>query len=66
MTDTPTILRQIIARKHEEIALRQGRSSIAELRSRAGEQAPARGFVRALARRIEKDEAADASEGYGL
>jgi indole-3-glycerol phosphate synthase len=62
VTDTPTILRQIIARKHEEIALRQGRSSIAELRSRAGEQAPARGFVRALARRIEKDEAAVIAE----
>lgn len=62
MTDTPTILRSIIARKHEEIVERQRRCSISELRSRAADQVPSRGFVQALARRIEAGEAAVIAE----
>lgn len=62
MTDTPTILRNIIARKHDEIAARQRQSSIVELRAKAAEQPAARGFVDALARRIEAEEAAVIAE----
>ena len=49
---TPTILRRILARKAEEIAERQRRVSPAELRDRAADVPPARGFYRALAGRI--------------
>lgn len=62
MTETPTILRNIIARKHEEIAARQHQCSIAELHARAAEQAPSRGFTQALAQRIEAGEAAVIAE----
>lgn len=62
MTDTPTILRKIIARKHEEIAARQQLRSIADLRAQAAEASPARGFVRALAERIEKGQPAVIAE----
>jgi indole-3-glycerol phosphate synthase len=62
VTETPTILRNIIARKHEEIAARRRHCSISELRARAAEQAPSRGFVQALARRIETGEAAVIAE----
>ncbi len=44
----PTILRQIIARKHEEVVQRRGQRSLASLESAASEQSPARGFVSAL------------------
>lgn len=62
MTETPTILRNIIARKHEEIAERQRRCTIAELRARAAEQAPSRGFVNALSERIAAGEPAVIAE----
>ena len=62
MTDTPTILRNIIARKYDEITARQQQCSIAELRARAAEQTPSRGFAQALARRIEVGEAAVIAE----
>lgn len=62
MTETPTILRKIIARKHEEIAARQRHCPSAELYTRAVAQAPARGFVEALARRIEAGNAAVIAE----
>lgn len=52
MSDTPTILRKIIARKWEEIAERKARRPAAELEQAAAEQAPARGFVKALESRI--------------
>lgn len=62
MTETPTILRKIIARKHEEIAERQRHCSLAELRSGAAAQGAARGFVQALVQRVEAGDAAVIAE----
>jgi indole-3-glycerol phosphate synthase len=52
MSDTPTVLRKIIARKWEEIAERKANTSLADLKVRAAEQAPARGFVNAIEQKI--------------
>lgn len=52
MTDTPTVLRKIIARKWEEIAARKQRVSLQQLKTEAAQQTPARGFVRALEAKI--------------
>lgn len=46
--ETPTILKKIIARKHEEIAERAGRCDLALLREQAAGQDPVRGFETAL------------------
>lgn len=50
---TPTILRNIVARKWEEIDARKRRQSLAELKARAGDQPETRGFASALHQRIE-------------
>ncbi|WP_062066244.1 indole-3-glycerol phosphate synthase TrpC [Cellvibrio sp. OA-2007] len=52
MSDTPTVLRKIIARKWEEIAERKTQVSLEELKQRAAAQAPARGFVAAIENKI--------------
>ena len=52
MSDTPTVLRKIIARKWEEIAERKTQVSLEQLKQRAAAQAPARGFVAALENKI--------------
>lgn len=52
MTDTPTILRKIIARKWEEIAERKQAVSLQDLHHLILQQTPARGFVQAIADRI--------------
>ncbi len=57
MSETPTVLRKIIARKWEEIAARKLHTSLADLKSRAAEQAPARGFVRAIEDKIAQGKA---------
>jgi indole-3-glycerol phosphate synthase len=57
MSDTPTVLRKIIARKWEEIAERKARVSLADLKQRAAEQAPARGFVKAIETKIAQGKA---------
>lgn len=51
---TPTILREIVARKWEEIGARRQRLSEAELRVRAADQPPARDFTGALAERMNR------------
>ena len=64
MTDTatPTVLKKIIARKHEEVAERRQRVPFAELEKRAGAQSPAREFVEAVAARAEKSQPAVIAE----
>ncbi|PVY76442.1 indole-3-glycerol phosphate synthase [Tamilnaduibacter salinus] len=49
---TPTILRKIVARKWEEIEHRRYRQPSEDVRDRARDQAPTRGFANALAGRI--------------
>lgn len=53
MSDTPTILRKIIARKHEEVAERQQRVSFQALEAQAAAQSKPRGFADALIRRVD-------------
>jgi indole-3-glycerol phosphate synthase len=62
MTDTPTVLRKIIARKWEEIAERKQQVSLAQLKLQAAAQAPARGFVAALEKKIAQGKAAVIAE----
>ena len=62
MPETPTILRNIIARKHEEIAERKVLTPLATLQSLILEQAPARGFVAAMERKIAAGDAAVIAE----
>ena len=62
MTDTPTVLKKIIARKREEVAERRGRVTIAELRGLVAAQTPARGFVSAVERQIADGRAAVIAE----
>ncbi len=47
------ILQTILRRKREEVAERRARVPLAELRARAADTAPVRGFARALGARIE-------------
>lgn len=62
MSDTPTVLRKIIARKWEEIAERKARVALAELKVRAADQPPARGFVKAMENKLAQGEAAVIAE----
>ena len=52
MSDTPTVLRKIIARKWEEIAERKAQVSLEQLKARSTQQPPARGFVKAIENKI--------------
>jgi len=52
MAAAPTILRQILARKYEEVAAGRRRESLADLESRISEQSAPRGFVEALRQRV--------------
>jgi indole-3-glycerol phosphate synthase len=53
VSDNPTILRKIIARKHEEVAERQQRVSFQALEAQAAAQSKPRGFADALIRRVD-------------
>ena len=57
MTDTPTILKKIIGRKHEEVAERSSVVSEDLLREKLSEVTPVRGFVNAIERKLELGEA---------
>lgn len=52
MTQTPTVLRKIIARKWEEIAERKKTVSLADLKQSLVHPPPVRGFVQAIADKI--------------
>tara|TARA_R110001592_G_scaffold363392_1_gene687122 strand:- start:47848 stop:48657 length:810 start_codon:yes stop_codon:yes gene_type:complete len=51
--NTSTILREILARKHEEVAARRQREPIATLEQRIAAQSPVRGFTRAMQQQVE-------------
>ena len=52
MTETPTILRKIIARKWEEISERKQKVSLQDLKHQILQQSEPRGFVQAIADNI--------------
>jgi indole-3-glycerol phosphate synthase len=62
MSDTPDILKRILARKQEEIAERSTRVSLDELHDQAAGADPARGFVAAMERKIAAGQAAVIAE----
>lgn len=51
---TPTILRKIVTRKWEEIEVRKRLASTEDLRARAGDQPPTRGFEAAMRHRMDQ------------
>jgi indole-3-glycerol phosphate synthase len=57
MSDTPTVLRKIIARKWEEVAERKAQVSLDQLKIQAAQQTPARGFVKAIENKIAQGKA---------
>lgn len=62
MTDTPTVLKKIIARKWDEISEHKALVSAAELEKQASEQSAPRGFVASMEARIAKGQAAVIAE----
>ena len=56
------VLARILARKREEVEERRARTPLAELRARADDASPVRGFADALKARIERGEAAVIAE----
>jgi indole-3-glycerol phosphate synthase len=52
MNDTPTILKTIISRKHEEVIERRQNFPLSEIRQKLSHLPPCRGFTRAIAARI--------------
>lgn len=66
MNDTPTILKKIIQRKHEEVAERSARITLAQLETQIaaqrGSDMEPRGFVAALRRRVASGQAAVIAE----
>lgn len=59
---TPTILRKIVTRKGEEIEVRKRSASADDLRAKAGDQPPARGFEAAMRHRIAQQQPAVIAE----
>lgn len=57
MSETPTVLRKIIARKWEEIAERKALVSLEQVKASAALQPPARGFVNAIENKIAQGKA---------
>jgi len=62
VTDTPTILKKIIARKHQEVAERSAKRGLTELQQQAKVQAPARGFVAAVEAKLNAGQSAVIAE----
>lgn len=62
MSETPTVLRKIIARKHEEVAERRQRRSLEVLRQDLLHLPEPRGFVQAIANRMAEGQAAVIAE----
>jgi indole-3-glycerol phosphate synthase len=62
MSDTPDILKKILARKREEIDARSANVSLREMAELARAAGPCRGFVRAIAEKIRQGQAAVIAE----
>ena len=62
MSNTPDILKKILARKQEEINERRQTVSLAELYERAERSSPPRGFLKAMQEKIQQGEAAVIAE----
>lgn len=62
MTDTPTVLKRIVTRKHEEVAERRARLSLEDCRAEARRQPAPRGFAAALQRQIDAGDPAVIAE----
>ncbi|MDN3637258.1 indole-3-glycerol phosphate synthase TrpC [Simiduia curdlanivorans] len=62
MTDTPDVLKKILARKQEEIAERSAKISVQQLLATAKTQSPVRGFVAAIERKLAQQQAAVIAE----
>ena len=62
MTDTPDVLKKILARKKEEIAERSAKVSVQQLLDSAKDQSPVRGFVAAIERKLVQQQAAVIAE----
>lgn len=60
--DTPTILKNIVARKWQEIEERQATAKLAELKAQALDMAPARGFVASIENKLAQQQAAVIAE----
>ncbi|TQV71739.1 indole-3-glycerol phosphate synthase TrpC [Exilibacterium tricleocarpae] len=60
--DTPTVLRKIISRKHEEVAARRAVTDAAQLHDMITLQSPPRGFVAAIEAKIQQGRAAVIAE----
>jgi len=59
---TPTVLNKIIDRKVEEVAARKAQASISDLRARAAEADPVRGFVASLGNKVRQGQPAVIAE----
>ncbi|MAZ87449.1 MAG: indole-3-glycerol-phosphate synthase [Cellvibrionaceae bacterium] len=62
MSKIPTVLEKIVTRKHEEIAARSQRVSLAEVKANAEQQPPARGFVASIEQKLAAGQAAVIAE----
>jgi len=62
MADTPDILKKILRRKAEEIAVRVGKAPLADLRQQAESSPPPRDFIAALRAKIATGQAAVIAE----
>lgn len=62
VNDTPDVLKKILARKAEEVAERQSRVPLNELKARLGDAAPLRDFVGAIRRKLAAGESAVIAE----
>lgn len=60
--NTPDILKQIIADKAEEVQVRRARVSLDEIKARAADAPPTRGFTAAIKRRVDQKELAVIAE----
>lgn len=58
----PTVLKKIIARKHEEVAERSAAVSIDELKAKAAEQSAPRGFIQAMRNKLAAGQSAVIAE----